>query len=73
MSGKSHGISKWSISGNPELFTLIFRTVHFLLQIAKNIDRQLHSLCGRRVMPVGLGDEDVVDSRHGGNKLYVVI
>lgn len=34
--------------------------------IAKNIDRQLHSLCGMRVMPLGLGDEDVVDSRHGG-------
>ena len=37
-----------------------------ILQIAKKIDRELHSLCGMRVMPVGLGDEDVVDSRHGG-------
>ena len=30
------------------------------------MDRQLHNLSGMRVMPLGLGDEDVVDSRHGG-------
>ena len=43
----------------------------FLLQIGKKIDRELHSLCAKRVMPLGQGDEDVVDSRHGGIQLLL--
>ena len=42
-----------------------------LLQIGKKIDRELHSLCAKRVMPLGQGDEDVVDSRHGGIQLLL--
>ncbi|KAH3891262.1 hypothetical protein DPMN_015355 [Dreissena polymorpha] len=34
--------------------------------VGKKLDRQLHSLAARRVMALGLGDEDVVNSKHGG-------
>lgn len=34
--------------------------------VGKNIDRWLHSLAAMRVMPLGQGDEDVVNSKHGG-------
>ncbi|XP_032242372.2 S-adenosyl-L-methionine-dependent tRNA 4-demethylwyosine synthase TYW1 isoform X2 [Nematostella vectensis] len=34
--------------------------------VAKNIDKWLSSLSAKRVMPVTLGDENTVNSRHGG-------
>ncbi|XP_045174102.2 S-adenosyl-L-methionine-dependent tRNA 4-demethylwyosine synthase TYW1-like [Mercenaria mercenaria] len=34
--------------------------------VGKNIDKWLHSLSAMRVMPLGMGDEDVVNSKHGG-------
>ncbi|WAR02429.1 TYW1-like protein [Mya arenaria] len=34
--------------------------------VGRNIDRWIHSMSGKRVTILGQGDEDVVNSRHGG-------
>jgi len=41
-----------------------------MMQVGRRVDRWLHSLSGQRVTTFGLGDEDVVNSKHGGNMLH---
>eukprot|EP00053_Salpingoeca_punica_P015214 m.139375 g.139375 ORF g.139375 m.139375 type:complete len:805 (-) comp16653_c4_seq1:262-2676(-) len=38
------------------------------IKVARNIDTWMAALCGRRIMPVGAGDQNVAESEHGSQE-----
>lgn len=46
--------------------------VLFMLKVAKNTDNWIHKLHGNRILPLGIGDNNVVQSENGGISYTII-